>query len=31
MVEAALEAVTVHLAKEGDLRSRAIAQGLIVA
>jgi len=31
MLEAAVEAVMAHLAKEGDLRSRAIAQGLLVA
>jgi hypothetical protein len=31
MVGAALEAVVAHLDKEGDLRSRAIAQGLIAA
>jgi hypothetical protein len=31
MVGAALEAVIAHLEKEGDLRSKAIEQGLIVA
>jgi hypothetical protein len=31
MVDAALEAVIAHLEKEGDLRSKAIEQGLIVA
>jgi len=31
MVGAALEAVMAHLEKEGDLRSKAIEQGLIVA
>jgi hypothetical protein len=31
MVGAALEAVVAHLDKEGDLRSRAIEQGLIAA
>jgi len=31
MLDAALDAVTAHLAKEGDLRSLAIARGLLVA
>jgi hypothetical protein len=31
MVEAALDAVMAHLEKEGDLRPRAIQQGLLVA
>ena len=31
MLDAALDAVTAHLAKEGDLRSLAIERGLLVA
>jgi hypothetical protein len=31
LLAAALDAVRVHVEQEGDLRSRAIAQGLLVA
>jgi hypothetical protein len=31
MVEAATEAIMAHLEKEGDLRSKAVEQGLIAA
>jgi hypothetical protein len=31
MLEAAVEAVRAHVEQEGDLRSHAIAQGLLVA
>jgi hypothetical protein len=31
MLEAAVEAVRVHVEQEGDLRAHAIAQGLLVA
>jgi hypothetical protein len=31
LLAAALDAVQAHVAKEGDLRSHAIAQGLLVA